>query len=227
MAMDEKAKLEFEKSLDLRNMEIEYFWKRGWFFGALIIAFFAFYLKTKVELHSYSIYLSFLLLAASTAQSFINRGSKYWQERWEYKVKNRESILGIDVTKTERYQNKEFHYIQDCIDEKSENIFVKGRRFSVSKLAMLVWDFLTIFFFLIWINEVYLSFLEFQVILTFELSSGVKKIIFHLVYIVYFLCFIIRSRMINPKEERKKYLSERINNSAEKYCQNAFSEDES
>ena len=34
----ELLKLEFDKCLDQRRFEIENFWKRGWFFGALILA---------------------------------------------------------------------------------------------------------------------------------------------------------------------------------------------
>ncbi len=45
--MDEKIKLEFEKALELRNFEIDNFWKRGWFFGALLLALITGYVAIK------------------------------------------------------------------------------------------------------------------------------------------------------------------------------------
>jgi len=148
----ELNKIEFEKSLALRNFEIENFWKRGWFFGALMLALIAGYFKLKDSSPDYCIYISFVGFLVSMAQSLMNRGSKYWQERWEYKTKNRESILGIDITKTKKINNERY-YIDACIQAKNENWFTRSRRISVSKLTFLVWDILSICWLMIWIKE--------------------------------------------------------------------------
>ena len=107
--MDDKFKFEFEKSLELRNFEISLFWKRSWFFGALLLAAISGYwgICSQAKPLIAPVCISFLIMLISLSQSLMSRGSKYWQERWEYKTKNRESKLGIDVTKTERYNGKE------------------------------------------------------------------------------------------------------------------------
>ena len=161
--MDDKEfelrKMEFENSIKQRNFEIEYFWKRGWFFGALILALFTGYFQVKTskpefKIQDYSICIAFVAFLVSLSQSLMNRGSKYWQERWEYKTKNRESALGIDVTKTRNYNEYERYLIDACILAKKENDFLRSARFSVSKLTIIVWDIITIFCLLIWCSEI-------------------------------------------------------------------------
>jgi hypothetical protein len=185
--MNEKKKLEFEKALELRNFEIDNFWKRGWFFGALLVALITGYVTLKNgPLYNFAIYIAFIAFLVSFAQCLMNRGSKYWQERYEYFTKNRESALGIDVTKMQKYENKERYYIDASIRAKDENILARSNRFSVSKLTILVWDTITIFFLFLWLNEVF----------NFVLCLGVIKFVqyimialFHVIIIIYILIF--------------------------------------
>jgi hypothetical protein len=149
----ELKKLEFEKSLELRNFEIEHFWKRGWFFGALLLAIATGYFKLNADIPEYCIYMSFLGFLVTLSQSLMNRGSKYWQERWENKTKNKESVLGIDVTKTRQFHNTEKYLIDITTLAKDENVLTLARRFSVSKLTFLVWDILAIFWFFLWLKD--------------------------------------------------------------------------
>ena len=147
--------LEFEYSIKLRNYEIDNFWKRSWFFGALLISIFTGYFTIiKKTYPEYSVYVSFSLILISLIQCLINRGSKYWQERWENKTVNRESLLGIDVTRTERYNKREKEIIDACIFSKGENIFTRAHRFSVSKLTILLWDLIVIVTFLLWLGDI-------------------------------------------------------------------------
>lgn len=120
----EKHKIEFEKALESRQFEISNFWSRGWFFGALILALIAgYYENSKSENLIFSpVCISFLITIFSLFQALMNRGSKYWQERWEYITKNRESVLEIDVTKTMKYDNSEKYYIDRSILSKKEKI---------------------------------------------------------------------------------------------------------
>jgi len=157
--MDDKEfelkKLEFEKSLQLRQFEIDNFWKRAWFFGALLGALVTgyFQLKSSELFASYAQYVAFLSFLVSLGQSLMNRGSKYWQERWEYVTKNRESELKLNITKARKFNKNERYYIDACIRAKGENWFVRSKRFSVSKIAILIWDLITIFCLLVWLSD--------------------------------------------------------------------------
>ena len=157
----ELRKMEFENSISQRNFEIENFWKRAWFFGVLLLALITGYFQivsaNNRTLNEYGSCIVFVAFLVSLAQSLIIRGSKYWQERWEYKTKNRESALNIDVTKMKNFEEYEKHLIDTCILAKSENRFIRGSRFSVSKLTILVWDVLTILCCYIWFLSIHFS----------------------------------------------------------------------
>ena len=183
MKNEEKHKLEFEKALELRNFEIENFWKRGWFFGALLIALFTAYIKLNNQFIP-SVCLSFLIMIISLSQCLMNRGSKYWQERWEYITKNRESLINIDLTKTKKINGYERCYIDACIQAKDENKLTISRRFSVSKLTFLVWDLIFISCICIWANDVIKNF---SLSIDWRLTS--KIFFYHLIIIIYIICF--------------------------------------
>lgn len=219
MENEDKIKFELEKSLELRNFEINNFWKRGWFFGALLLFLFTAIIKINDDLISVSLGLMTFLISLS--QTLINRGSKYWQERWEFKVKNREVALDIDITRTERYENKEHDYINASIYSKGENMLSRAKRFSVSKIAIFVWDLIVIFCFFYWISEI-LKFWE------LEVNKQYSFWIFHGSIIIYILLFFIKSsfsestksnlkfkrkkeRLKNATLQSKDYLSNKLN----------------
>ncbi|MBO9199540.1 MULTISPECIES: RipA family octameric membrane protein [Niastella] len=151
--LPEREKLEFEKSLEQRRFEISNFWSRGWFFGALIVFIATGFFKLLTDNPEYCIYLAFLGFWVSLFQALMNRGSKYWQERWENKTKNAEAALGIDVTLTKKFNGTERYYLDAGILAKNENWFVQARRFSVSKLTILTWDIVTISWAFAWIKS--------------------------------------------------------------------------
>ena len=188
----EERKLEFEKSLETRDFEISNFWKRSWFFGALIIALASGYYVLKSDPVSTMppIILSFIGFLVSLAQSLMNRGSKYWQERWEFKTSNRESALGIDVTNTERYNGKEKSYIEQCILGKNENLLCRSSQWSVSKITILVWDIITISCFLIWINNI-IGYIPNLIYINIIL----KIFIFHAIIFIYISLFLYKSNI--------------------------------
>lgn len=167
MKKKSKRKIEFENSLLLRNFEIDLHWKRSWFFGALFIAIASGYLNIQQTENgkfnnfiNYKICLSFLLMAISICQSLMNRGSKYWQERWEFKTKNRESKLKVYVTKEKVFQTtdekiNEREFIDLSINDKKENYLTKAHRFSVSKLTFLIWDLIAITCIIIWLKDIF------------------------------------------------------------------------
>jgi hypothetical protein len=181
----ELKNLEFEKSLALRNFEIENFWKRGWFFGALLLSIVAGYFKLFSENDDYCIYISFLGLIVSLAQSLMNRGSKYWQERWENKTKNKESLLGIDVTKTRKYSNEKY-FLDASTLAKNENILSMAHRFSVSKLTILIWDVITLMWIVVWLKDWHLN---------FKATVNIWAVPIHILIIGYIIVFFRKGKV--------------------------------
>lgn len=218
----ELKKLEFEKSLDQRNFEIDNFWKRGWFFGALLVVLATGYFKLIVEKEEYCIYISFLGFLVSFFQAYMNRGSKYWQERWENKTKNRESVLNIDVTKTKRYAENEKYYLDAGTLAKRENFFTVARRFSVSKLTFLIWDIVTISWFLLWIDSCHFD---------FSISIRRDAAIFHAVIILYIFVFFWNGKVYERfTKEKGSYPAKNFRqphyDDSESYYRNEVNEDE-
>jgi len=148
----------------------------------------------------------FVGLLVSCFQSLMNRGSKYWQERWESKTKNSESILTVDVTKTQKYAKNERYYLDAGILGKNENLFTKARRFSVSKLTILVWDIVTISSFFLWLNSCH-----------FGTTSNIRwnAIFFHVLILIYILIFFRNGKVYEPLVKRK---SSDPNNCQNQYC---------
>jgi hypothetical protein len=214
--ISEIEKLEYEKSLSLRNFEIDNFWKRGYFFGALLVALITGYIVlTNSEAGSnkdYCIYISFIGFFVSLAQTLMNRGSKYWQERYEFKTKNLESNLKIDVTKMSRYDGNEKYYLDSCIlDKEQENILTRSARFSVTKLTFLVWDVITISWLLIWIKDCKLKY-------SFWCYNEI--VVFHVTIILYTICFFINGSVYQPFTKTKNAVSKKeYLKDSEKYIQ--------
>ncbi len=159
----------------------------------------------------------------------MNRGSKYWQERYEYFVKNRESELGIDVTKMQKYNDKERYYIDASIRAKDENIFARSNRFSVSKLTFLTWDIVTIFCLFLWLNE-FLNFVfcacEIKYVQYLMIS------IFHAVIIIYILFFVFNKgdvfqnlRKSIDDTDRKDNKKNKYYKDMKKYVENKFTDE--
>jgi len=192
------AILSLEKALEIRNSEIDNFWKRGWFFGALFISLLTIDLNLlSKNLIYYAMFISFLLLIVSFFQALMNRGSKYWQERWEYKVKNLESSLKVDITLTERFNKLEHDYIHYCILAKNENRLSRATRFSVSKITILIWDLLTLCSLLLWINNILFFFHH-------DIPILYKTIGFHILIILYIFSFLKNSKWYEPLEQKEQ-----------------------
>lgn len=235
-----KKELEFEHALALRNFEITLFWQRAWFFGVLLGGITGAYYELYKDHIEFCIYFSFLALLVSVAQCLMNRGSKYWQERWEYHTKHKESLLEIDVTKTEqeftdakgeKYHEKDL--IEAYILAKGEKSFLRGARFSVSKLAMMVWDIIAFLLFLLWMHDViyYINRCKFIWIVSCRNYYHSNKILcdttivslIHIIVIAYILYFFLKKGQIyeplgeNLKPEPKpkkneKFISRKILN---------------
>ena len=117
----------YEVALDTRKFEIELFWKRSLFFWGFVSVAFAGYFnapKHQLLISSFGFVLSF-------GWSLANRGGKYWQENWEMVIDK------IDKKMT----NGVFKKRKRIPDDKS--IWLKARKFSVSKITIAISDFTT------------------------------------------------------------------------------------
>ena len=213
---------EFEKALQIRQNEIDLFWKRAWFFGALLIALITAYISLKNSGQPVlGVCISFVIFLVSIAQALMNRGSKYWQERWEFKTKNKESRLRVNLTKTNELDDERY-YIDANIRAKGENILTRSCRISVSKLAFLAWDIVSILFFSLWITDLIFTFYP---ALYKSISPEIPIILFHAIIICYILIFFFRGKIYEPllKDPNPKGSDRRINKytpDAEKYLNN-------
>jgi hypothetical protein len=161
----DQRKREFDVAVDIRKLEITLFWQRSLFFWGFIAAAFVAYSATGVpsggtQAPSGDTEMPFIIscfgFVCSVAWTLVNRGSKYWQEVWEQKLRRVEKeVLG-----------RSFFGRQEETLKKG----VSGaRRFSVSRLAILLSDFAVV----IWIL---LAFKAFPGVTMFSISALVVSL---------------------------------------------------
>jgi hypothetical protein len=127
-------------AIEFYKFEVENFWKRTVFAWGLIAATFIAYGTAYDKDKSGKIILlitSFGLLS-SLAWTLINRGSKYWYEAWEQKVKSGEAHLGGPL----------FSNVEPTINKG----WLGAARFSVSKLTIALSDLAVLAWFLLWLD---------------------------------------------------------------------------
>lgn len=137
---NEILKEAFRIALDTRKFEIELYWKRATYFWVIIASAFTGYLalvKTGGEIDEMVLLVAFLGYNFSLAWYFVNRGSKYWQENWEYHVSQLEERVIGPLYKIIKYPEANFFHL------------TKEYPFSVSRvnqllslLMIFVWMFL-------------------------------------------------------------------------------------
>lgn len=133
----EMLKQRFQVSLETRKFEIDLFWKRSLFFWGFIASAFVGFTMLYEKHIGLSIVIAGFGMVCSFAWTMANRGSKYWQENWETKVgKFEDDITGPLFKVHEPVQKKD--------------IWLQARRYSVSKLAIALSDYV----FLLWFSIV-------------------------------------------------------------------------
>jgi len=124
----------FEVAVQIRNFEIDLFWKRSLFFWGFIAAAFAGYATLRGKNADLSLVVACFGMVCSCAWTLLNRGSKYWQEAWETKVERyEEPVVGALFAKEEDRQDKGW--------------WLASRKFSVSKLAIALSDYVLLLWF--------------------------------------------------------------------------------
>lgn len=121
----------FEVAVQIRNFEIDLFWKRSLFFWGFIAAAFTGYAALRGKNADLSLVVACFGMVCSCAWTLLNRGSKYWQETWETKVERyEEAVVGALFAKEEDRQDKGW--------------WLASRKYSVSKLAIALSDYVLI-----------------------------------------------------------------------------------
>jgi formate hydrogenlyase subunit 3/multisubunit Na+/H+ antiporter MnhD subunit len=138
----------YKLALEIRQFEIELYWKRATYFWTLLAATFAGYLalasSDKSATHPNLLFLvSCIGLVLSTSWYLVNRGSKYWQENWERHVDSLEDEFAGPLYKT-TISNERFRWYK----------FWEGYPFSVSKVNQLT----SLFVALVWLALAICSF---------------------------------------------------------------------
>jgi len=132
----------YETAVETRKLEIKLFWSRSLFFWGFIASAFVAYSALRRYSSDISIIIAGFGFVCSVAWSLGNRGGKFWQESWEIKVERIEpSVTGEMFSQPEEgYSHK--------------NFWLRGRRFSVSKLAIALSDYTIILWFGIIVWEI-------------------------------------------------------------------------
>lgn len=189
--------------LDTRKFEIENFWKRATFFwGTLAILFVAYY-SIKIDIRYLSI-VSLTGLIYSLIFSLSIRGSKYWQEHWELLAKKYEKKLNDILI----FRWKLFDEINK--ENKDTLSILKPYRISVSKLVMIISDFLTLSWLSLFLKDIiYLYRIsDFNNPFNFETATHFSLLFIALLFIfsimlVYIAAFIGKTNKENKKKAKE------------------------
>lgn len=172
MNEDEKR---FDVSVKIRNFEINLFWKRSLFFWGFISAAFIGYAALRQS--ELRILVACFGMVCSFAWTLVNRGSKYWQESWETKVERFElPITGVLFAKEEAPQS-----YKGC--------WLRGRKYSVSKLAIALSDYVSFLWLAVVIGEGARPYVPSYVQPWLKQAWSTLFIIFSVFYVVLLLLF--------------------------------------
>ena len=133
---DDRLSRIVEHAADIRKFEIDLFWKRSLFFWGFLSAAFIAYGALSSQKADIDIIFAIACFGVicSLVWTLVNRGSKYWYEAWEQK------LLDIEA---EAFGRELFSRIEPI----KERAWWGAARYSVSKLAIALSDFVV----LIWL----------------------------------------------------------------------------
>ncbi|PWJ61965.1 hypothetical protein SAMN05720473_11342 [Fibrobacter sp. UWB15] len=149
-----KKEKALEMALDTRKFEIELYWKRATYFWAFIaLAFTSFFLVAdaenmdKILKNELQVIISALGIFLSVCWFLANKGSKYWQENWEFHVDLLEDeIMGPLYKTTKSYKGR-----------KNFLLPWKSYKFSVGKINMMLSATMIIFWIVVFIEALTLT----------------------------------------------------------------------
>lgn len=132
-----------ERALDIRKFEIDLYWKRATYFWAFLAATFAGFVAIQTSKAANKVDMSVLLSSLGLVFSFgwlcVNRGSKYWQENWEYHVDMLEDAVQGPLYKVILARGR-----PQRLSAKLSHLLVGPTPISVSKINQLISVFVTL-----------------------------------------------------------------------------------
>jgi hypothetical protein len=132
---DPKKVKAFDVAVDTRKFEIQLFWNRSIFFWGFIASAFVGYAALHKLGSDLSVVVACFGAVCSVAWTLVNRGSKYWQEAWETKVERLEPSATDALFSAEESE------------QIRKGCWLRGRRYSVSKLAIALSDYTVLLWF--------------------------------------------------------------------------------
>ncbi|WNY81904.1 hypothetical protein NNQ28_16475 [Cronobacter dublinensis] len=145
---NDKNQFALDRAHEIRKFEIELYWKRTAYFWTIIAAIFAGFLlmaskKAETELNSaYLSLIAFTGFVFSYAWFLVNKGSKFWQENWEYHIDCLENQVTGPLYKTVLYKKDNI----DARKMKWKNYILSSESISVSKVN----QFIALFTMFVW-----------------------------------------------------------------------------
>ncbi len=176
---------QYEFSLETRKLEINLFWQRSLFFWGFIAASFIAFASLINNSKTLSVIIACFGFICSMVWTLANRGSKRWQENWESKVISLEKSLKIDLfSKEEPMQIK-------------KPMILSAKKYSVSKLAIALSDFVVFMWFVLIIYSICNLFELFPDKIIIKVIIALSSLTVVAIYSVY----IIKSTHSTPKQE--------------------------
>lgn len=149
LSINQKA---LERALDIRKFEIDLYWKRAAYFWTFIAATLAGFIAIQASQSANKADLSVLLSNLGAVFSFgwvcVNRGSKHWQENWEYHVDMLEDQVHGPLYKVVLSRRSPEGARQWFV-----HLLTGPSPISVSKVNQLI----GLFVFLVWVGLIYYS----------------------------------------------------------------------
>lgn len=143
---DSAQRARYDASVRHLQFELDLFWKRSLFFWVFIAA--AFTAFTQAEGHApLQMVIASFGFVCSVVLTLANRGSKYWYESWETKLKNAEkSVTGplFGLPEPEKPKVTVSHWLKKWSIREEGQWWFKGKRYSPSKLAIALSDYVAV-----------------------------------------------------------------------------------
>lgn len=190
MSDDETTeKTRLQVCLDARKLEIELFWRRALFFWLFIAAAFVAFASAYPRQPGLAIVVACFGGVASLAWTLANRGSKYWQETWEARVEESEdAVVGPLFKRDEPVQSHKLAWF-------------RARRYSVSKLAIAVSDYVLILWLGVLLRELFHYVAKAALIAKTESLDVIAFAAFTLIYLIMLLFAGRSSSRVNAQQD--------------------------
>jgi hypothetical protein len=135
----------FDAALAMRQFEIDLYWKKSLFFWGFIGAAFVAVAAIEGKSRILSILVSGFGMVCSLGWMLVNRAGKYWQEQWESKIEAVEDSVTGPLFK-------------DLMPAQDKGWWLSGRRYSVSKLAIAISDYVFLVWVAVFLRQAWLAF---------------------------------------------------------------------